>query len=148
MASAWWNFKNISSRPLFTIIFRPEMLKIHPYSILTGEIMVGFVIYCVLCKHLFNLCMQDDAHVFVLIWILVTGHSFLEAFLHLFIQNMTTDFSLNYEFSTCKIEAQYMLCTKIALCQNKKQFDVHNMYWACSFLILKIQWTIYCLILV
>ena len=34
----------------FTIIFRPEMLKFHPYSILTGELMVGFVIYCVLSK--------------------------------------------------------------------------------------------------
>ena len=40
------NFKNIFSRPLFTIIFRPEMLKFHPYSILTGETIVGFVIYC------------------------------------------------------------------------------------------------------
>ena len=48
MASAWRNFKNISSRPLFTIIFRPEMLKFHPYSILNGETMVGFVIICVL----------------------------------------------------------------------------------------------------
>ena len=48
MASAWRNFKNIFSRPLFTIIFRPEMLKFHPYSILTGETMVVFVTYCVL----------------------------------------------------------------------------------------------------
>ena len=48
MASAWRNFKNIFPRPLFTIIFSPEMLKFHPYSILTGEIMVGFVKYCVL----------------------------------------------------------------------------------------------------
>ena len=45
MASAWRNFKNIFSRPLFTIIFRPEMLKFHPYSILTGDTMVGFVIF-------------------------------------------------------------------------------------------------------
>ena len=36
------------SRPLFTIIFRPEMLKFQPYSILTGDTMVGFVIFCVL----------------------------------------------------------------------------------------------------
>jgi hypothetical protein len=48
MASAWRNFKNISSKPLFTMIFRPEMLKFHPYSILTRGTMVGFVIYCVL----------------------------------------------------------------------------------------------------
>ena len=48
MASALMNFKNIFSRPLFTIFFSPEMLTFHPYSILTGETMVGFVIYCVL----------------------------------------------------------------------------------------------------
>ena len=30
MVSAWRNFKNIFSRPLFTVIFRPEMLKISP----------------------------------------------------------------------------------------------------------------------
>ena len=36
------------SRPLFTIIFRPEMLKLHPYSILTGDTRVEFFIYCVL----------------------------------------------------------------------------------------------------
>ena len=50
MVSAWRNFKNIFSRPLFTIIFRPEMLKFHPYSILTVDTMVGFVIFCVLSK--------------------------------------------------------------------------------------------------
>ena len=50
MACAWRNFKNIFSRPLFTIIFRPEMLKFHPYSILTGDRKVGFVIYCVLIE--------------------------------------------------------------------------------------------------
>ena len=32
----WRNFKNIFSRPLFTIILRPEMLKFHPYSIWPG----------------------------------------------------------------------------------------------------------------
>ena len=48
MVSAWRNFKNIFSRPLFTIIFRPEMLKFHPYSILTADTMVRFVIFCVL----------------------------------------------------------------------------------------------------
>ena len=48
MVRAWRNFKNIFSRPLFTIIFMPEMLKFHPYFILTGETTVGFVIYCVL----------------------------------------------------------------------------------------------------
>ena len=48
MVSAWRNFKNIFLRPLFIIIFRPEMLKFHPYSILTGDTRVEFVIYCVL----------------------------------------------------------------------------------------------------
>ena len=48
MVSAWKDFKNIFHRPLFIIIFRPEMLKFHPYSILTGDTRVEFVIYCVL----------------------------------------------------------------------------------------------------
>ena len=50
MLSAWRNFKNIFSRPLFTIIntIKPEILKFHPYSILTGDTMVVFVIFCVL----------------------------------------------------------------------------------------------------
>ena len=47
MVSAWRNFENIFPRPLFIIIFRPEMLKFHPYSILTGQSMVRFIIYCV-----------------------------------------------------------------------------------------------------
>ena len=45
MAYACRNFKNNFSRPLFTIIFRSEMLKFHPYSILTGDTMVGFVFF-------------------------------------------------------------------------------------------------------
>ena len=48
MVSASRNFKNIFSRPLVTIIFRPEILKFHQYSIWSGETMVRFVIYCVL----------------------------------------------------------------------------------------------------
>ena len=48
MACARWNFKNIFSRTLFNIIFWPEILKFHPYSILTRQTMVRFVIYCVL----------------------------------------------------------------------------------------------------
>ena len=48
MVSAWRNFKNIFPRPLFIIIFRPEMLKFHPCSILTGDTRVEFVIFCVL----------------------------------------------------------------------------------------------------
>ena len=48
MSSTWRNFKNIFSRPLFTIIFRSEMLTFHPYSILTGDTRVEFVIYSVL----------------------------------------------------------------------------------------------------
>ena len=49
---AWRNFKNIFSRPLFTIIFRPEMLKFHPYSIFTRDTMVWFVIFSVLMNNL------------------------------------------------------------------------------------------------
>ena len=51
MVSTWRNFKNIfPTRPLFIIIFRPEMLKFHPHSILTGDTRVEFVIFCVLMK--------------------------------------------------------------------------------------------------
>ena len=50
MVSAWRNFKNIFPRPLVIIIFRPEMLKFHPHSILTGDTIVEFVIYRVLRK--------------------------------------------------------------------------------------------------
>ena len=52
MVSAWRNFKYIFPRPLFIIIFRPEMLKFHPYSILTGDTRVEFVIFCVLISSL------------------------------------------------------------------------------------------------
>ena len=48
MASKWSNFKNISSRPLFTVIFRPEMLTFYPYSKLTRKQWSDFVVYCVL----------------------------------------------------------------------------------------------------
>ena len=48
MASAGRNFKNIFSRPLFTIIFMPEMLKFYPYSILTGVTVQWSYTHCVL----------------------------------------------------------------------------------------------------
>ena len=54
MVSTWRNFKNIFSRPLFTIIFRPEKPKFHPNSILTGDSMVGFVIFCVISLFYFT----------------------------------------------------------------------------------------------
>ena len=50
MVSTRRNFKNIFPRPLFIIIFRPEML-FHPYSILTGDTRVEFVIFCVLINY-------------------------------------------------------------------------------------------------
>ena len=54
MVSAWRNFKNIFPRPLFIIIFRPEMLKFHPYSILTGDqSWICHILYCVLMSPLF-----------------------------------------------------------------------------------------------
>ena len=66
MVSAWRNFKNIFSRPLFTIIFRPEILKFHPYSTLTGDTMVGFVIFCVLIEGMyFKSFLEIDNHTFL-----------------------------------------------------------------------------------
>ena len=41
-------FQKYFFRPLFNIIFKPEMPKFHQYSILTGQTIIGFVIYCVL----------------------------------------------------------------------------------------------------
>ena len=73
-----------------------------------------------------------------------------QLFLHQLTHNMTKDCSLNYEFSTSKLQAQYMLCTKIVLAVKTKQNCLHNMYWTCSFLVciaLIIQWTISCHIL-
>ena len=46
-----YKFKVVIPRPLFIIIFRPEMLNFHPYSILTGDTRVEFVIYCVLMQY-------------------------------------------------------------------------------------------------
>ena len=66
MVSAWRNFKNIFPRPLFIIIFRPEILKFHPYSILTGDTRVEFVIYCVLIKsdHNYNSVLHNFSLLF------------------------------------------------------------------------------------
>ena len=63
MVSAWRNFKNIFPRPLLIIIFRPEMLKFHPYSILTGDSRVEFFIYRVLS----TLVCRIDVHARLLI---------------------------------------------------------------------------------
>ena len=63
MVSAWRNFKNIFPRPLFIIIFRPEMLKFHPYAILTGDARVEFVIYRVLrayCPNIYTVTYTVD----------------------------------------------------------------------------------------
>ena len=51
------------------------------------------------------------------------------SFLHQLTHNMTTDCSLNYKFSTRKIQVQNMLCTKIVLNAKTKQktIFVHNM---------------------
>ena len=65
MVSAWRKFKNIFSRPLFTIIFRPETLKCHQYSILTGQTMVRFVIYCVLSSSVLRIVKLINACYFV-----------------------------------------------------------------------------------
>ena len=58
MVCAWRNFKNISSRPLFTIIIRPKILFFVTYSILTGQTKVEFIIYWVLSD---GLCFPEIA---------------------------------------------------------------------------------------
>ena len=42
---------------------------------------------------------------------------------YLFLHQLTYDCSLNYEFSTRKLQIQYMLCTQIVFCFC---FDIHN----------------------
>ena len=48
MASAWRSFKNIFSRPLFTIIFRPKILILGTDSILRVKMMYESVKWDVL----------------------------------------------------------------------------------------------------
>ena len=66
----------------------------------------------------------------------------LYLFLYQPTHNMTTDCSLNYEFSTWKFQAQNMFCTQIVFCFC---FDIQNnwctqhacdMFWAWNFHVL------------
>ena len=50
-------------RPLFTIIFKPKMLSLDTYSILTGQTMVEFLIYCVLSPLHIVSCWVDGSKV-------------------------------------------------------------------------------------
>ena len=73
----------------------------------------------------------------VRITVLITGKSFSEALI-LVSTNMKKDCSLNYEFSTWKLQALNMLCTHIVFCFHIQNYlctlgNVHNMFWACSF---------------
>ena len=53
-----------------------------------------------------------------------TGKSLSEyLFLYQLTHNMTIDCSLNYKFSTRKLQVQYMLCTQIVFCFC---FDIQN----------------------
>ena len=64
------------------------------------------------------------------------------SFLHQSTHNMMTDCSLNYEFSTRKLQVQNMLSTSncfLLLSWHSRQFDVHKMWWNCSFLVLNKQ---------
>ena len=65
MVSAWRNFKNTFPRPLFIIIFSPEMLKFQPYSILTGQTVFRLVIYCVLSSSVLRIVKLINAGYFV-----------------------------------------------------------------------------------
>ena len=65
MVSAWRNFKNIFPRPLFIIIFRPEILNLDPCSTLTGDTRVEFVIYCVL-SIIYPTCKLENGWLFEL----------------------------------------------------------------------------------
>ena len=64
MVRAWRNFKK-NFLDHFTIIFKLEMLEFHPYSILTGETIVVFVIYYVLKSNNFETKTIGGQYVFL-----------------------------------------------------------------------------------
>ena len=90
------------------------------------------------CSHLFMINLSEP-----IILIPDCKKSFLQVnlcqkllFLHQLTHNMTTDYSLNYEFSTWKMQSQNMLCTQIVLffC-----FDIqNNLCRACNFHLLNL----------
>ena len=57
-------------------------------------------------------------------------------FLHQLTHYMTTDCSLNYKFSTWKLQGQNMLCAHIVFVLTFRTICVHNMFWACNFHVL------------
>ena len=62
----------------------------------------------------------------------ITGKSLSEALIY-----MTTDCSLNYEFSTWKLQAQNMLCTSFVFCSEQFMYTTCSelaifMYWTCN----------------
>ena len=68
-----------------------------------------------------NIATWEIAHVQVNLF---QKHSFLNQLTH----NMTTDCSLNYKFSTRKIQVQNMLCTKIVFVLTFRTIYVHNRF--------------------
>ena len=80
--------------------------------------------------------------------LLQVNHCQKLSFLHQPTHNMMTDFSLNYDFSTWKLQAQNILCTQIVFCFC---FDIQNnlctqhvlsLEFSCTELVT--QWTIFC----
>ena len=59
---------------------------------------------------------------------LCQNHLFLYQLTH----NVTTDCSLNYKFSTRKLQVQCMLCTQIVFVFTFRTIYVHNMHWTCN----------------
>ena len=56
------SFLSLNFDQKYKFIFRPEMLKFYPYSILTGDTRVEFVIYCVLRPYLVTILNDITAH--------------------------------------------------------------------------------------
>ena len=54
MAPTWWNFKNVFSIPLFTIIFRPKIVSLDTDSILRVKTMYESVKWDALKKAAHN----------------------------------------------------------------------------------------------
>ena len=142
MVSAWRNFKNIFSRPLFTIIFRPEMLRFRPYSILTGDTMVRFVIFCVLSMicPTFLLLAIWKCHAKLFLFISKTPdlgvpltpdldlkkHTKIHLFFRYFITILEILWGLNVEYNIMvdkTLSHMYRLCLKISI--QKSNFQIY-----------------------
>ena len=89
-----------------------------------------------------NLVITDGSH--TINWLLQANLFQKHLFLHQLTYNMTKDCSLNYEFSTWKLQAQHVVYINCSVCQEKNNLCTHHdlsLQFSCTELV--IQWTIF-----